>query len=52
MGSGCLPGGAHTPGSEPKALGWRTKFLVGWWSQPKKAMALKRIEMDLEGGGE
>ena len=39
MGSGCLPGGAHPPGSEPKALGWRTKSLVGWWSQPKRAMA-------------
>ena len=39
MGSGCLPGGTHPPRSEPKALGWRTKSLVGWWSQPKESMA-------------
>ena len=39
MGSRRSPGGAHPPGSEPKALGWRTKPLVGWWSHPKRAMA-------------
>ena len=39
MGSRCLPGGTHPPGSEPKVLGWRHKSLLGWWSQPKRAMA-------------
>ena len=38
MGSGSSPGGAHPLGSEPKALGWRHKSLVGWWSQPKGPM--------------
>ena len=42
MGSGCSPGGAHPPGSEPKALGWRTKPLVGWWSQTKRDMAPRK----------
>ena len=57
MGSGCLLGGAHPPGSETKALGCRTKSLVGWWSQPKRAMApqakipKERRKKRKEGGG-
>ena len=50
MGSRCLPGRAHPPGSEPKALGWRHKSLVGWWSQPKGPMAPhKKIPKEKKG---
>lgn len=58
MGSGCSLGGTHPPRSEPKALGLRTKPLVGWWSQPKRAMAPhkkipkgKKKKKRKEGGG-
>ena len=55
MGSGSSSGGAHPPGSEPKAIGWRHKSLVGWWSQPKGPMAPlieipKRKEKEKEKG--
>ena len=39
MGSSCSPRGAHPPESEPKALGWHHKYLVGWRSQTKRDMA-------------
>lgn len=57
MGSGSSPGEAHPPESESKALGWRHKSLVCWWSQSKgpwhhiRKYHKKIKENGKEGGG-